>query len=65
MIEYRHEAKPSILGLQIVFLAARRDDDEYDEMMMSVESEQRARGYASHAGLSKLTSIFSAQRQHG
>ena len=23
--EYGHEAKPSILGLQIVFLAARRD----------------------------------------
>ena len=29
MIEYGHEAKPSILGLQVVFLAARRDDD-YD-----------------------------------
>jgi hypothetical protein len=26
-IEYGHEAKPSILGLQIVFLAAPRDDD--------------------------------------
>ena len=25
IIEYGHEAKPSILGLQIVFLAARRD----------------------------------------
>ena len=29
LIEYGHEAKPSILGLQIVFLAARRDDDGY------------------------------------
>ena len=29
-VEYGHEAKPSILGLQIVFLAARRDDD-YDD----------------------------------
>ena len=30
-IEYGHEAKPSILGLQIVFLAAPRDygDDDY------------------------------------
>ena len=28
IIEYGHEAKPSILGLQIVFLAARRDDDD-------------------------------------
>ena len=27
-IEYGHEAKPSILGLQIVFLAARRDDGD-------------------------------------
>ena len=26
IIEYGHEAKPSILGLQIVFLAAPRDD---------------------------------------
>jgi hypothetical protein len=26
IIEYGHEAKPSILGLQIVFLAARRDE---------------------------------------
>ena len=26
IIEYGHEATPSILGLQIVFLAARRDD---------------------------------------
>ena len=25
-VEYGHEAKPSILGLQIVFLAASRDD---------------------------------------
>ena len=25
LIEYGHEAKPSILGLQIVFLAAHRD----------------------------------------
>ena len=25
MIEYGHDAKPSILGLQIIFLAARRD----------------------------------------
>ena len=31
-IEYGHEAKPSILGLQIVFLAARRDDaDDGDD----------------------------------
>ena len=28
VIEYGHEAKPSILGLQIVFLAARRDDGD-------------------------------------
>ena len=28
-IEYGREAKPSILGLQIVFLAAPRDDDGY------------------------------------
>ena len=28
LIEYRHEAKPSILGLQIVSLAARRDDGD-------------------------------------
>ena len=30
-IEYGHEAKPSILGLQIVFLAARKDygGDDY------------------------------------
>ena len=28
IIEYGHEAKPSILGLRIVFLAARRDDDD-------------------------------------
>ena len=27
-IEYGHEAKPSILGLQIVLLAAPRDDDD-------------------------------------
>ena len=28
--EYGHEAKPSILGLEIVFLAARRDyGDDY------------------------------------
>ena len=26
IIEYGHEAKPSILELEIVFLAARRDD---------------------------------------
>ena len=25
IIEYGHEAKPSILGLQVFFLAARRD----------------------------------------
>ena len=30
IIEYGHEAKPSILGLQIVFLAARRDDSHDD-----------------------------------
>ena len=29
MIEYGHEAEPSILGLQIVFFAARRDDCYY------------------------------------
>ena len=29
-IEYGHEAKSSILGLQIVFLAAPRDDDDWD-----------------------------------
>ena len=29
-IEYEHEAKPSILGLQIVFLAAPRDDHGRD-----------------------------------
>ena len=29
IIEYGHEAKPSILGLQIVFLAARMDDGGY------------------------------------
>ena len=29
VIEYGHEAKLSILGLQIIFLAARRDDDYY------------------------------------
>ena len=28
-IEYGHEAKPSILGLQIIFLAAPRDDHDY------------------------------------
>ena len=27
--EYEHEAKPSIIGLQIFFLAARRDDHYY------------------------------------
>ena len=27
-IEYGHEAKPSILGLEIVFLAARRDNGD-------------------------------------
>ena len=31
IIEYGHEAKPSILGLQIVFLAARRDDYYYGD----------------------------------
>ena len=32
IIEYGHEAKPSIIGLQIVFWAARRDEyyDGYD-----------------------------------
>ena len=30
IIEYGLDAKPSILGLQIVFLAARRDYDDYD-----------------------------------
>ena len=28
-IEYGHEARPSILGLQMFFLAARRDYDYY------------------------------------
>ena len=33
LIEYGHEAKPSVLGLQIVLSAARRhdDDDDYDD----------------------------------
>ena len=31
MLEYGHEAKPSILWLQIVFLAARRDYDDYGD----------------------------------
>ena len=30
IIEYGHEAKPSILGLQILFLAAPRDYGDYD-----------------------------------
>ena len=30
-IEYGHEAKPSILGLHIVLLAARRDYDDDDD----------------------------------
>ena len=30
-VEYAHEAKPSILGLQLVFLAARRDDGGGDD----------------------------------
>ena len=30
LIEYGHVAKPSILWLQIVFLAARRDYDDGD-----------------------------------
>ena len=30
IIEYGHEAKPSILGLQVVCLAAPRDDDGGD-----------------------------------
>ena len=30
IIEHGHEAKPSILWLQIVYLAARRDYDDYD-----------------------------------
>ena len=28
IIEYGHEAKPSVLGLRTVFLAARTDDDD-------------------------------------
>ena len=28
IIEYGHETKPSILGLRIVFLAVRTDDDD-------------------------------------
>ena len=31
LIEYGHETKPSILGLQIVCLAARRDYDYGDD----------------------------------
>ena len=29
IIEYGHEATPSIIELKVVFLAARRDDDGY------------------------------------
>ena len=37
IIEYGHEAKPSILGLQIVFLAAPRDDYDYGDYGASQE----------------------------
>ena len=33
IIEYGHEAKPSILGLQIVFLAAPRDYHDHGEFL--------------------------------